>query len=190
MAKCKIIEYRGVIYRRYDGRLYYNAPGGGNSLHRQVWSDANGEIPAGHDIHHRDRDHDNNRIENLECISRKEHARMHLKERLSGTLGEKLKRWRGSKKGKLTLKKNAKKMLARTPERAFTCSDCGVPVVTRHPTQIRCGTCTKAYDLRGGLVKPCATCGKPFKYKPHSYKEVRTCSYHCGWALRRKNSGL
>ena len=43
----KIIEYRRVVYRRYEGRLYYNPGGGGISLHRQIWLDAGNVIPDG-----------------------------------------------------------------------------------------------------------------------------------------------
>lgn len=45
--------------------------------HRMVWYDAYGEIPAGHDIHHKNGDRLDNRLENLECISHGDHTRHH-----------------------------------------------------------------------------------------------------------------
>ncbi len=42
-----------------------------------VWEKANGDIPPGHIIHHRDHDSLNDRIENLECLSRADHLREH-----------------------------------------------------------------------------------------------------------------
>lgn len=43
-------------------------------LHRKVWEDANGPIPRGHVIRFRNGNTLDVRLENLECISRSEHA--------------------------------------------------------------------------------------------------------------------
>ena len=43
-------------------------------LHRKVWEDANGPIPRGHVIRFKNGDTLDVRLENLECISRSEHA--------------------------------------------------------------------------------------------------------------------
>lgn len=74
-------EYNGKIYRRYPNskrrsdRVYFkrSITGGTVWLHRQIWIDAHGEIPAGHHIHHKDENPDNNTLENLECLSAAEH---------------------------------------------------------------------------------------------------------------------
>lgn len=50
-------------------------------LHRQVWIDNKGEIPKGFQIHHKDHNPANNSIENLECISLRDHLKEHAKER-------------------------------------------------------------------------------------------------------------
>lgn len=42
-----------------------------------VWEKAHGTIPSGHVIHHKDGDTLNDRIENLECLTRKEHLAVH-----------------------------------------------------------------------------------------------------------------
>ena len=42
-----------------------------------VWEAFNGEKPTGYDIHHKDFKPLNNNLENLECISRKEHRQRH-----------------------------------------------------------------------------------------------------------------
>lgn len=44
---------------------------------RKVWERANGSILEGYTIHHKDRDHANNALENLECLSARVHAHIH-----------------------------------------------------------------------------------------------------------------
>lgn len=45
--------------------------------HRLVWIEHNGPIPPKMEVHHRNGDMSDNRIENLELISRAEHNRLH-----------------------------------------------------------------------------------------------------------------
>lgn len=54
------------------------AYGDGTALvHRMVWHDANGTIPAGFDVHHRNEDKTDNRIKNLILLSNVEHQAEH-----------------------------------------------------------------------------------------------------------------
>jgi len=53
----------------YNGRKVFE--------HRLIWKLNNGDIPKGCFIHHKNFDKLNNRIDNLECISRIEHGRKH-----------------------------------------------------------------------------------------------------------------
>lgn len=46
--------------------------------HRRIWFDKHGTIPAGHVIHHKNGDRKDNRISNLECLSRADHSRHHF----------------------------------------------------------------------------------------------------------------
>lgn len=48
--------------------------------HRVVWEEKNGVIPKGYQLHHKDGNKENNRISNLECLSRAEHRAIHTKE--------------------------------------------------------------------------------------------------------------
>lgn len=87
MAKRETIIYNGQKYNRYPEsprrhlRVYYWKHDKNKeppvALHRQVWMDHYGEIPPGHHIHHKDGDTENNSIENLECVSPKDHAKKH-----------------------------------------------------------------------------------------------------------------
>ena len=64
----------GIYFRRAEG------PRGASKavlLHRAVWEFHNGAIPPGNDIHHRDGDPGNNRLDNLECLTKEEHKSRH-----------------------------------------------------------------------------------------------------------------
>lgn len=67
-------EGRGAYYERTDKSV---RPKKTLRLHRAVWESANGPVPCGHDIHHRDGDKSNNDLNNLECLSRSDHSRTH-----------------------------------------------------------------------------------------------------------------
>src|SRR4051794_22603542 len=81
------VTYNGRLYRRYPHgkqrahRVYYvptgPGAGGAETLHRQIWSDHNGPIPAGCDVHHRDEDPFNNDPGNLVCVTRVAHQAEH-----------------------------------------------------------------------------------------------------------------
>jgi len=47
--------------------------------HRKIWMKYHGQIPEGYIIHHKNGNKKDNRIENLECISRKIHSFLHSK---------------------------------------------------------------------------------------------------------------
>ena len=49
----------------------------GDREHRVVWIEANGPIPVGHHVHHRNGNITDNRLENLELLSAADHIRHH-----------------------------------------------------------------------------------------------------------------
>jgi hypothetical protein len=56
---------------------YYGKTYGSRSLmHRDVWEHYKRKIPKGHDIHHKNHDKTDNRIENLELYTKTEHAKL------------------------------------------------------------------------------------------------------------------
>jgi hypothetical protein len=72
-------------YQYYDGNKftlrghgYYEMTTENRQLmHRYIYEKEAGEIPEGYDIHHLNRNKADNRIENLECLSKSEHARIY-----------------------------------------------------------------------------------------------------------------
>lgn len=77
MARREIIEFKGVKYYRYPDspkrthRVYFQRQG--KQLHRAIWEDANGPIPDGFEVHHKDGNPLNNSVDNLEALPRSRH---------------------------------------------------------------------------------------------------------------------
>lgn len=58
---------------------YHRAQLGGRLrlVHDWVWEQEHGPIPDGYDVHHRNEDKQDNRIENLQLVTTLEHKRLH-----------------------------------------------------------------------------------------------------------------
>ena len=65
-------------YKANDGYYKLSRSCGATCMHRDVWEYHNGQIIKGYDIHHKDENRSNNKIENLESLTRKEHRAKHL----------------------------------------------------------------------------------------------------------------
>ncbi len=126
--------FDGGLYRTWPSQRYYSR--GGRLLHRDVWRDAFGTIPEGTHIHHRDRDINNNSIENLECIPES----IHLSEEMADR----------HKRG-IFSKFNDK---ARDAATTWHKSDAGRLWHRRHAKR------QKAWTKWKRVEKPCVFCGK------------------------------
>ena len=69
------VVYDGIKFTP-RGNGYYRATSRDKNLflHRYIYEKEVGIIPEGYDIHHIDFDRQNNRVDNLECISKSEHT--------------------------------------------------------------------------------------------------------------------
>lgn len=56
-------------------------------LAHHVWIASNGAIPGGHEIHHRNRNALDDRLENLQLVTPQEHSKIHFLDRLASRVG-------------------------------------------------------------------------------------------------------
>ena len=116
-----------------------------------LWTYFNGEIPEGCDVHHIDRNQDNNDISNLQLLPKTEHNKLHA-----------------------AIKKKRK------PEKksTFTCVVCGreYEAVSRGNNTYCSAKCKKIAEReRAAETKVCEICGKEFK----TSDKARFCSKKC-----------
>ena len=85
------IIFQDIVFFRYSAsscrtdRIYFRSgiakkKFGYSRLHQVIWFIYNGKIPKGFSVHHKNFNSEDNRIENLECVSTKEHRKIHQKE--------------------------------------------------------------------------------------------------------------
>lgn len=191
------VDYLGErFYVQSSGRYYSSGDTSAEVrlLHRRVWSDANGPIPDGMVVHHKDGDWRNNEINNLELMPVEDHSRMHMVERWAEDgnraafrvglekAREAAKAWHASDEGIRWHSENARKVWeTRTPKEA-TCSVCSSVFLTFWGDKAKfCSkSCTNkvTYKKHKTSQRTCAMCGDGFlasKYRATAYCS-RACS--------------
>lgn len=204
MGREKVV-WKGRGYWLQSSGRYFSCGGGRKRspfseplLHRRIWAEANGSIPKGCAIHHKNGDWRDNRLENLECVDGRKHATDHMLERMCDPKYRKramaalvkardaVARWHGSPEGIAWHSKNGfETWKDRKPVNA-KCSVCG----KRYKTffAVRSRFCSRACEQREGYqrhktaVGKCPECGKEFRY--NRYRTQTCCSYLC--ANRRR----
>lgn len=200
----KVVEFNGKIYELV-GKYYFekNSTNAGRrnakQLHIAVWEFYNKqEVPKGCHIHHKDFNHLNNDISNLECLPIKEHLSLHAKtwwskeenrkkgEKHLYKIREKANEWHKSKEGLAWHREHAKYFKNWQPK-TLNCEYCGKEFVQQMSQQRFCSYLCADRKRRGfqGIgkeVAKCEFCGKEFVKTTHN---KRFCSEKC--ANRKKN---
>lgn len=162
-------------------------------LHRYVWETMTGcAIPEGFEIHHKDRNKDNNAIDNLMLIKSEEHRRLHgqmLTEEQRKTRAENLInkalpeaiKWHGSEEGRSWHSKHAKRLFQIKIPHKYTCSFCLKEFNTKHDYGAEQNTfcsnkCKAAFRRASGVdnvIKVCEACGG--EYVANKYQKTKYC---------------
>ena len=197
------VKYDGIRFYR-DGKGYWLGQTKGSDgrqhrirLHTYVWEKHNGPVPDGYEIHHIDRNTDNNEIENLVMLTVEEHRALHAslltdekrqayRENLDRTARPKAQEWHASEDGRKLHSIHGKEVAAKQAQRKTTnvCCYCGkefeVLSSVANRTKFCSNKCKTASRYHSGVdneVRSCSICGKDFIC--NKYSRIKTCSKNC-----------
>lgn len=209
------VEIIDDTHQRFNGKTYFRNKRGWfqstySTIHRDVWKYHNGDIPKGYDIHHIDGDKANNQIENLQCLTRKEHRKLHGKpatvERQftcvdcgteftsKAVKALRCPDCRKKRERERARAADARKRAERPPKppklpRVRQCVVCGKTFELKLRESLSHGrkTCSDecliqlcGYAKTVDRRRICEVCGKPFE---RFHKQQKTCSPECGKKL-------
>lgn len=190
---------RKVPYQYHFGRQFYEDKRTGYWIssdlpriraHRWVWINSNGQIPKSCHIHHRDGNKGNNDISNLQMVSFKQHAMLHMdSERLDGLrklaeIGrEYAKGWHKSAEGRKWHQYHAlKNGFGKYEGEQRVCRRCANEFRSKAIHNAFCSNaCKSAWRRDEGLddvEKTCDLCGTTFR--SNKYSKNKYCSRKCG----------
>lgn len=179
------VQFNGVWYHKREGSKYYWGKGGTQSLHRAIWEDAHGPVPPNHNVHHKDGDPDNNSIDNLECLSVKEHRRHHAdhdgpsQKMLSHleSIKEDAAAWHGSRQGRKWHSQHSFRLWSKRKPKTYVCQYCGKDYQSRATASRFCSAyCRNRASPYRLPPRNCDWCGN--QYIPN-HKGRKYCSHHC-----------
>lgn len=207
-----IVVFQGVNFIRYldskvvsDSRYYkawvtFQGKRIKTYLHRYIWMLANGEIPEGYHIHHKDGNHLNNALENFECITATEHISAHYHEKdsewkaakthtLLTVAQEAAKGWHASTEGREWHSQHGKANWAGRVAEPATCTVCGKQYESRDARKgqlkycsINCNAKARLKSGVDDIVQSCFVCSKEFVKNKYARKVC--CSMSCGAKMR------
>jgi endogenous inhibitor of DNA gyrase (YacG/DUF329 family) len=173
-------------------------------LHRHLWRREHGEIPKDCEVHHIDQNPLNNALENLECITKKQHRRIHADcgafsspEQLAHLerIRDKAKVWHASDEGHEWHRQHGIEVAKNRKPVTLTCSHCGKQFERIYNSKVaycstKCGDRARWPRKKHSVERVCEWCNKPFLADS---KKRRFCSKSCAhthyWA-KRKAAGL
>jgi hypothetical protein len=196
----KYIEYDGLRFCRDDKTGYYLNSTIRKRLHRYVWEQEVGAVPAGCQIHHIDGNKANNDIANLAILTSAGHQRLHGREIARKEKSrENIKKaqqaapaWHHSAEGRVWHSKHMQGF--KQPRVTKVCTQCGAEFLGTKYSRFCSNKCKSKWRRDQGLddiEKVCEWCGKP--YVVSKYAKQKYCSMECqhkahvGWSKRRKS---
>ena len=186
------VEVVDETHQKFNGVTFRKSSGGhflcGRSIHREVFTYYNGEIPPDYVIHHEDLNKGNNEISNLKMLTNSNHRTLH---------NESVKR--PNKKcpncGKIFHPRHAiniycsencfrESQQKEKTKRLKNCLVCGKEFFAKTKKQLYCSkSCASVIKNNYKRLKEkiCPICGKIFK--PKRLSRVKTCSRSCALKL-------
>lgn len=191
--------FNGVKFTRDEKSGYYLNSTIRKRMHRYVWEFHNGEIPEGYQVHHKDKDKANNKIENLELIPFSAHAKLHSKEKAESRYDEivenlktnaipKAIEWHKSEEGREWHREHYKNMSEKLHvDTKCICEFCKKDYIAKRESENRfCSSkCKSAFRRKSGIdneTRVCIVCNKEFA--ANKYSKNITCGRSCANRLR------
>lgn len=202
MKNPKHIAIDGIRFCRDDKTGYYLNGTMGIRAHRYAYEKANGPIPDGFHVHHRDENKANNDPENLELLPHSDHASHHgrknaenpewmewARQNLTEKARPKASEWHKSEAGREWHRKLAIETARNMKEKDYLCLHCGAPFAKKPfgANKFCSNACKSAYRRALGVddvTKTCEVCGG--SYSVTKYKITRTCGHACANRLRAR----
>ncbi len=204
--KKKTIIYDEIKWHLYPNEKYYKSHASRKGiyleryLHRYKWEKEVGKIPKNYEVHHIDKIRTNNDISNLQCLSSKEHSKIHweesseeYKQKVIKSLNEKARpkasEWHGSKEGIEWHRQHALNCnFGNLTYGEYECEICGKKFIKQRNHQRFCSNnCKSAYRRKTGVdneQRVCVICGTEFT--TNKYSKTQTCNKKCGRQLTKK----
>lgn len=197
----KFVVYKGEkFWLQTTGRYYQSGRKEVSErlLHRRIWVEAFGEIPAGMQVHHKNEDWTDNDLGNLELVPESEHKSAHMTKSMADpdfranamrgleVAREKAAEWHASDDGIEWHKAHGKKTWeGRAPTKA-SCVVCGSEFETFFPSRAK--FCSRSCEQKDSFQRHktstgvCVLCGKEFVF--NKYRKQECCSRVCSNRLR------
>lgn len=193
----------GKRFTKAVGKPYHYNSSLRKHLHQYVWERENGKIPRGYEIHHIDRDKDNNDISNLMLVAVSEHKAIHkeflwkdneLLERMRKNLEEnarpKASKWHGSEEGREWHKGHYENMKDKLHAKInINCDECGVNFETTNTgkkNNFCSNKCKSRFRRKSGVdneTRICEWCEGEFVI--NKYAKTKCCSRSCSGKLSK-----
>lgn len=197
------VVFNGLTYTRYpdgksaSGRKYYYNQSNGLALHQAVWVAANGPIPRGYHIHHRDGDTGNNALDNLEMVSPGDHCRIHgNKSPAQMAHFERIRPlaagWHASEEGRAWHSEHGKRTWVGRKGEPRKCDQCEreYECKTGRDTDRFCSrACMQRWHYRNKTYftpAVCSVCGGEYLRPPVKWNRT-TCGSSCATRLRKRD---